>query len=128
MQLHGFHDASVILGGGVYALCFRGRVIYVGQSKACIARIATHRAQRGKKTMPWLPIKGMLFDEIHIFPCGPDTRDRVEREMIDRYRPKYNIAHKPTGPIRAPIAIEAYGKTFIFNRPEPAEPFQRRVF
>lgn len=126
MNLLGFQDASVILGGGVYALCYRGTVVYIGQSKACIQRIATHRAQRGRKTMPWLPVKGITFDEIHILPCKPEDRDRIEREMIIRYRPKHNIVHKPSRPVpHSPLTIEINGRPFVFSPPEPIE---RRAF
>ena len=37
MQLEGFTDVSTLLRAGVYALCKRGVVIYVGKSKSLYA-------------------------------------------------------------------------------------------
>lgn len=100
MQLEGFEDLSTILRGGVYALCWRGKVVYVGQSKACLSRIYTHKSNRGSKTPSWVPVKGITFDQVFILPCGPDIRSAVEQEMIAKYRPTHNTHHKPPATVK----------------------------
>lgn len=130
MQLEGFSDASAILRSGVYALVAKGRVIYVGKSKSMIARINSHRSiwaakRRGRKVADWLPIPGLLFDEIHIRPCHVDRIDALEREMIDRYKPRYNINLQTGEKIKAPLALTINGVSLTVNAPRPF--VERRV-
>lgn len=134
MRLEGFEDVSAILQCGVYALCLKGRVIYVGKAKCGLPRIASHRHNRGKKLPAWaksLP-KGILFDEVHFRPVHPDRVDEVERQMIDRFRPKLNVALKPPAsvPISAPVPIRIRGIVLTLNSPPPPppEPLRRRAF
>lgn len=121
MKFEGAIDASVIVKAGVYVLCWRGSVVYVGQSKACLSRIYTHKSNRGKSTPSWLPVKGITFDEVHIIPLSePVDRDDVERRMIAQYRPKFNTVHKPSAHNRAPISLRIGSRDFTFN-PKPIE-------
>lgn len=129
MRLEGFEDVSAILRGGVYALVHAGRVVYVGKAKCGLPRIAAHRHNRGKKLPAWagsLP-KGILFDEVHFMPVHPDRIDEVERQMIDRYRPRLNIALKPPASVKiaspAPLRI---GNIVLFAAREPDPPAVRR--
>lgn len=96
MRLEGFADVSEVLGPGVYVLLRRGIVVYVGKSRKMLARITAHQqvwsAKRSKGEKPWwLSIPGLLFDEVHVMRCRVDQLDEVEREMIARFRPKYNV-------------------------------------
>lgn len=126
MELEGFSDVSAILRSGVYALARKGVVIYVGKSKSMIGRINTHRRawiDRRKKES-WvtevLGIPGLMFDEIHIRSCPLHLLDRLEREMIDKYRPHYNIQLRSNGEIRAPITLVIAGQALTLNaRHEP---------
>lgn len=127
MKLEGFVDVSTVLRAGVYALCWRGEVVYVGKSKSVLGRVYTHRSAARRKEFPsWLPIKGVQFDEFHVIPCRPDQLDAVEREMIDRYRPRHNVHLKPpaTEPIKAEIAL-TIGSTQI--RLNAKQPLARRI-
>ena len=96
LQLEGFVDISTILRCGVYALCKRGVVIYVGKSKSLYARIYTHRnlssRGKGKKVPEWMPqsLKGIQFDQVFIRYCHIDALDALEAEMVNRYKPHYN--------------------------------------
>lgn len=99
-MLEGFVNASVLLKPGVYALVKDGVVVYVGQSKKPLSRIEAHRSLWGRKKAPgWLPIRGILFDEVHVMPCLVEQLDEVERALIDLYKPKYNIKLKSPLPV-----------------------------
>lgn len=99
MQLDGFLDISPLLRAGVYALCKRGVVIYVGKSKSLYARVYTHkhfanRGAKGRTVPPWLPVKGIQFDELFIRPCALEDLDALEAAMINLYKPRYNQSLK----------------------------------
>jgi len=117
--LDGFTDGSVLLRAGVYALLWRGLVVYVGQSKCLLSRLAAHRSNMGRKgpAPSWAPLsmRRMQFDEFQYLPCAPDDLDDIEVEMINRYRPRYNVHYKPPSgvPMLAPIDLEFDGATFV---------------
>lgn len=122
MELEGFTDASAFLRSGVYALCKKGQVIYVGKSKAMIARVNAHRrayADR-KKRESWvtevLGIPGLHFDEVHVLPCPLHLLDALERQMIDKYKPRYNIQLQSGQKIRAPITVVVAGQSITLNQ------------
>lgn len=119
-MLDGFVDVSVMLMPGVYALVRGGVVVYVGQSKRPLARVATHKSNWGRKAMPaWMPasLRGVLFDEVHVLPCRLEELDRAEAAMIELYKPRYNIR------IKSPTPVEF---THLLTKPEcPA--FERRL-
>ena len=134
MQLDGFADVSGVIRSGVYALCAKGTVIYVGKSRAMIARINTHRRayiDKRKGAKSWLTdslgIPALLFDEIHIRPTAPHLLDEVEREMIDKFKPSYNVQLKTSEKIRAPIALTIAGQVFTMNARPPAPIIERRI-
>src|SRR6266403_897975 len=106
MIVEGFFEVSQILRSGVYLLCHKGVVIYIGQSKGMLARIAAHRsmwgAKRRGKVPDWLPIKGILFDEL-------------ELEMIEIYKPKFNTRLKSQGATDRPFNVKVNGVTLAFN-------------
>lgn len=129
--LEGFTDVTPILRAGVYALVAKGVVIYVGQAKALHNRITTHRQQaargaRGQKLPEWLPIRGFVFDEIHVRACRVEDLDRIEAEMINRYKPRYNQSLKRGGPITAPIPLVINGVPVTINS-APAQTQVRRI-
>ncbi len=130
MKLEGFSDASAVLRCGIYVLCAKGVVIYVGKSKAMIARIAAHRTKwidkrKGRPGADWIPIPALLFDEIHVRPVPLHLLDSVEEEMINRFKPKYNIQLKTAAKVSAPISITIAGKTLTMNSPRVV--VERRV-
>ena len=132
MQLDGFHDITPILRCGVYALIKRGVIVYVGKSKSLYARIYTHkhfgnRAAKGKAIPSWLPVKGIQFDEVHIRSCSLEALDALEREMIDRYRPRYNIAMKNNLAARPAFPLTIRGVALTLNESPPRPQVERRV-
>lgn len=121
-MLEGFINVSAILRCGIYALVRDGAVVYVGQSKKMLARVSAHKSNWGRKATPtWMPasLRGVLFDEVHVLPCRVEDLDRIERALIDLYKPKYNIQHKTKAP--APIAH------FFTPHPAPTQRFERRI-
>lgn len=114
MQLDGFADVSALLRAGVYALCKRGVVIYVGKSKSLYSRIYTHkhfanRGAKGKALPDWLPVKGIQFDEVFIRTCKVEDLDALEAEMINLYKPRYNQSLKNNLRVRLPANFSIGG-------------------
>lgn len=129
-MLEGFVDATALLRPGLYALLYGGVVVYIGQSKVPLNRVYAHRSLRSRKAPAWLPIKGMLFDEVHILPCSVDRLDEVERALIDLYKPKYNVKLKSPHPVATELIVNLPDGTQIpFNsifKPS-AQPILRRM-
>lgn len=120
MRIDGFTDISQCLRAGVYLLVAKGVVIYVGKSRAIIARINAHRRKwidkrKGRKDSDFIPIPGLLFDEIHIKTCMVEELDNLEREMINLYKPKYNIQLKIPGRITQPFKLNINGTIITMN-------------
>lgn len=129
-MLEGFVNVTPILRSGIYALLHMGVVVYIGQSKKPLSRIEAHRSLWGRKRTPgWLPIKGMLFDEVHVLPCRIEDLDTVERAMIDLYKPKYNVKLKTPHATLTELTITLpNGVSVPFNqRPAPGPRFERRI-
>lgn len=121
MKLEGFTEVGDMLRSGVYALCAKGVVIYVGKSRSMIGRINAHRRAwiDKKKGQSWLTeslgIPGLQFDQIFILPTPLHLLDSVEREMIDKYKPRYNTQLTTSGKIKAPISLTIGGVTVAMN-------------
>lgn len=117
MKLDGFIDVSQMLQSGIYALGYRGSVVYVGQSKCMLVRVYSHRNARSKKgrLASFYPIRGIVYDEIHIMPVHVDRLDEVEREMINRFKPKYNTQIKNRLPVNVPINLSVGGIALTLN-------------
>ena len=122
MKIEGFIEVSTILRSGVYILVHRGVVIYVGQSKTMLSRIYTHRSmwgQKARRKVPdWMPVKGILFDEVFVCPCPLDKLDEFELDMINLYKPKFNIRLKAPGATDQPFTIKVNNIPLAFN-PKP---------
>jgi len=121
MELAGFIGVGEILRAGVYALVWRGRVIYIGKSKKMLVRIYSHRANKGKARNIFTSAKPFSFDDVFIRPCSLEVIDELERDLINLYRPKYNVA------LKAPVLIEkeitlSYGNfELVLNRKKPID-------
>jgi hypothetical protein len=129
-MLEGFIDVSDVLRPGVYALVRNGVVVYVGQGKRMLARIEAHRSNWGRKAMPaWMPasLRGVLFDEVFVLPCRVEDLDRLERAMIDLYKPKYNIQHNAPGPTKQQIRITTQTGSIPLNFTPACPRFERRI-
>jgi hypothetical protein len=131
MMLDGFVDVTAILRCGVYALVRDGVVVYVGQGKKMVARVEAHRSNWGRKSLPaWMPasLRGVLFDEVHVLPCRVEDLDRLERAMIDLYKPKYNVKLKAPTPITTqPLTLFGNGCVIPLNHRPTGAKFERRI-
>jgi excinuclease UvrABC nuclease subunit len=134
MKLEDFVEVGDILRSGVYALCAKGVVIYVGKSKSMLGRIYSHRQawQNKKKGTDWiserLGIPGLQFDEVHIRPCPKHEVDALEHEMINKYKPRYNVQLKNSQKVNAPIVLTIKGQSVTLNQRSPTMPVvERRV-
>ncbi len=130
MRLEGFTDISDSLRCGVYALCAKGTVIYVGKSKKMLGRINSHRQawadKRRGKAESWiadrLGIPGLLFDQVWVRPCRPDEIDALESDMINLYKPRYNTQLKTAQKIAVSHTLVINGITIpLCAKPQPIE-------
>jgi len=90
-------DVSVLMRWGVYLLMWRGEIVYVGQSVKLSARVNTHIYSKGKKRTQMLggrQITGPVFDKVMVMFVPKEDLNRVEKELIERYKPRYNERHK----------------------------------
>lgn len=119
-------DISAALRGGIYILRHRGAIVYIGKAKVMLTRIYSHRKAWGdrrqrpaNRELPeWFPIKGIMFDSVSVLPVEPAHVDRIERELIQRYQPRYNIQHKPKQSLAGMV---------IGGVEFPAQKFERRI-
>lgn len=92
-------DCSCLIRPAIYFLLHEGAVVYIGQSRMPIQRIYAHRSSWGKKKadewrrMGRKAVKAVIFDEVHLLRTTIENLDEVEQEMIQRYRPRYNVHH-----------------------------------
>lgn len=127
--MEGFLDASAMMQGGVYVLVHRREVVYIGKAKNFLARIYTHRSvwgrqRKGDKIASWLPVKGVIFDQIYLRPCRPEVAEALERELIGEHNPKHNtqLRTKPHSPL-PPMVINGVP----IGGPKQTPEFERRL-
>jgi|SRR5271154_451708 len=119
MDLTGFNRLGSIFSSGVYALVYRGTVVYVGKSKEPLSRIYSHknawkRYRKGLRPSLNSNAKAIHFDDVWLLNCAVDDMDRIEKELIGTYAPKYNVHHnrgKETFDIKALVATLVPTKT-----------------
>lgn len=122
MELAEFTKLEGVLGCGVYALCFKGKVVYIGRSDNMLRRIYTHRTQwaatRKGKAYKHTKVKGYAFDEVHCRPCHPDKVVELEAHLIELYKPKHNTLIKSPIVVPLPPMELRIGKAIIgINKP-----------
>lgn len=118
--MEGFVDVSLLLRPAVYLLSRQGRVVYVGKSKCPLVRIYTHRSLARQKRLPWIKVRGILFDKVEVLPTLVDDLDKVEQYWIKKLQPVHNIHHNESPEPRT-VPLSA-----ILNLPK-RQPFERRI-
>lgn len=128
----GAADCSWLIRPSIYFLLYQGMVVYIGQSRMPIQRIYAHRSTWGKKKsdewrrMGKTPVKAVIFDEVFLLKTAMEDLDRVEREMIQKHRPKYNVQHNRG--VAIPLELQSLISE-LMSAPAPAPPpvrIQRR--
>lgn len=87
--MSGFLNFSGGLRCGVYALTYRGRVVYVGKATRPFQRIAQHQSRLDRRRKG-KDIPAILFDGVILHSCMLAELDRIEKAMIEQYKPRYN--------------------------------------
>jgi excinuclease UvrABC nuclease subunit len=93
----GFVEYSDLLTVAVYALVSKGKVVYIGQSAMPLVRIFQHKLKAGERIYRRTHGRGVerfAFDQIYIRTCTPRQVNELEKEMIVKHQPKYNILLK----------------------------------
>lgn len=98
----GFLSCPSLTCPGVYALLRGDEVIYIGKAKVLLQRLYAHwnmadRIRRGKMVSDRTNIKHIVFTGFKVYPCLYSDLDRVEKQMIAKYRPRYNHRLVPKG-------------------------------
>lgn len=134
MQIDGFHEVSPILRSGIYALVQKGSIVYIGKAKCILNRAYTHRSnwvrtRKGQAIPEWLQTqKGILFDELHVYPCPDHLLDAEERRLIDIYRPVLNKLLKSNEYMTREVSVSIKGLAFTLNEVRaPGPQISRRV-
>lgn len=135
-HLPGFDDLSILLRPAVYALYYKGELVYIGQSKQLLTRLYQHknnylRSRRDKPVQPHTSAKAIHFDAVKAIPVERGLLDRVERELIDKFKPRYNVQHSGRTKTKEPLRLEYKGVPLTINdpnrKPAPAPVRFRRV-
>lgn len=120
LRLEGFEALPrACAPSGVYALCADGEVLYVGQAKNVYQRLTTHyNAKRRIKV--YATVKLLSPGDVRVNPIPYDSvmvkwvpiaeLDRIERELILRLRPKFNIQIREPLP-KVKVDLAALGIT-----------------
>ena len=127
-MLEDFIEVTPILRPGVYVLVMDEVVVYVGQaSKHMMTRIESHRSLSRRKSVPgWLPIRAVHFDQIFVLPCRVEDLNRIERGLIDLYKPRYNVQLKRPTHTETPLMLTFNGITIPMNIRPATQRFERR--
>ena len=127
MELPGFVNVSQVLRSGIYALVYRGEVVYIGQSRAMIVRVYSHRSNARRATPAWMPIKGVVFDEVHVMPCPLDKLDELEYDLINLYKPRGNTNLKHRLPSTREVTLTTPSGFSVTLNARPKVLVERRI-
>lgn len=108
MPIDAFENPSSMLASGIYLLLWRREVVYVGKSRQLYARMYSHknlfeqyrRTGRIRLGRDGTPMKVIKFDSWRCLACHESDMDRLERQYIAEFRPKYNERLWPDRPQR----------------------------
>lgn len=134
LRLEGFGTRLEPRCVGIYALINKGEVVYVGQSRNLWTRLGQHfqtrRRGRGRGSTKlgakWADTVQFEFDEILIKYCFLEERDRIELEVIERYRPRFNIQIRPVMPAGIKLSLADIAAMWALTRPKPGTRMERR--
>jgi|SRR5262245_36012627 len=93
----GFKNVSYLNGPGVYVLCYKRRVMYVGKTMNGFQRVGLH-------------VNNITFDQVYFVRHDPDGLDTFEKQMIAQLEPSLNLNIYMTG-----TESRAFGSIFHDN-------------
>lgn len=93
-------DLTPALRYSVYMLRLHGRVVFIGHGRVPLERIAQHRMLERQVTAPWMPFRGVRFDEVLIRPSHPDRAPAEVAALIIEHDPPANRPYIPPEPAR----------------------------
>lgn len=88
-------DLTSALRYGVYVLKLRGAVVFVGHGRVPLELVAGHRSLDRKITAPWMPFRGIHFDEALLRPSHPDRARAEVAALIAEHDPPGNRLPTP---------------------------------
>jgi hypothetical protein len=132
MEQDGFVNYTALLHCAVYALLKRGVVVYVGQSRTPFKRLYSHATVRGRPLSSVSPYAskrklGFQFDEVWLRPCALTEVDDLERELIQKYRPKNNTAYSGRIPEELKTLVADIIQSGVIPPSRPTLNIRRRV-
>ncbi len=111
--LEEFTEVTPVLSAGIYALVWVDEIVYIGRSLSMYQRIYSHA--RGKRR------NGIRFDKVFVWRCRPSDLDRLEYQLIQKHKPRYNVSLKrQPGP---PIRVTIRGVVLDSTKPLPVQPY-----
>ena len=126
----GFESIGVGLSAGIYMLVYKGRVMYIGQSKIMLTRVHQHRHTKKSQMTPFGPklLSKIPFDDVWVKRCHLSQADELEKDLIEKYKPIHNIKHNPRTEIYESFDIKALVRSLVPIKPREAyEPIDRRI-
>lgn len=126
----GYESFAELLRVCVYCLVYKGKVMYVGQSKQPLIRFYTHLKTKKSMVTPFgtRKVTTIPFDDIWMKQLFSVDADAEEKRLIQKYLPKYNIRDKREATID--IDMKALVKSLIpsSNGVHPTQPrIERRL-
>jgi hypothetical protein len=99
----GFKNISYGRHPGVYVLCYKGKVIYVGKTVNAFTRVGQHD-------------KSIRFDQIFFIRCRLDELNDKEREYIHTLKPEANREYKTPEKALSSSTFKTSGTSERFSR------------
>lgn len=132
VEIPGFAPVvGVVAPAGIYCLCLRGEVVYVGKSTNVYARISRHgqnlrRAQSGKRPYDANSIMLVEFDAVMVKFCPVADLGTEELALIQRLRPVHNRQlNRPPSTVDV-LKIPAIAEILSRNERRRPIPFKKR--
>jgi GIY-YIG catalytic domain len=127
---------GAVLGCCVYALRYKGEVVYIGKAKNGLSRLYTHQSNwrrhvKGRGPYP-TNSKVVKFDDVSVYPCTYAELDAIEQAFIVKYAPRHNHLHNaapntykararlvpiPKLELKYPLTLKLGNSTFTLKAP-----------
>ena len=131
LKAEGFSTNIEVRSAGIYALLNRGELVYIKRSPNVWSALASHFRTRRRKRINgttmlgyrWSDAKEFEFDELLIRYCYLDELEAIELDLIERYRPEFNVKIRPV--YHSGMKIDYAELMALLS--EKSKPFERRI-